>query len=320
MEFYEMVGFVAGGCAPLPSDVPAVAPEEGAFFFDFDGVLCEIAAAPDAITVAPGLQRLISLLDEASGGAVAIVSGRPVADLRRWLPEVTATLVGGHGAELQGRGSDTTPQALCSPDPKAVAQLHTIVSGYALSDEAYLAEPKPTGIALHFRRKPELDPHARQFLERVLRHVPGFHLHAAKMAYEVRPDGVAKDHVVCQLLASAPFAGRKPVYFGDDLTDEPALAHIAHLGGIAVKVGEGPTHANYRVAGPRQVQDWLRRSLALAAREAEAGPRLLTDRRARSAGAAKLAEASAHSAAAGAGRGAARKPAGSTAPRPERPA
>lgn len=257
--YYEMIGFVPEAGAPVRSDVPAFATGEAAVFLDFDGVLVELAETPGAIEVPDKLERLLNALVQATGGAAAVVSGRPVADLRRYLPGFEGVLIGCHGGEID-RGTGTAQTVAVNADD--VAHIVTLVEAFAQCDPGYLAEPKPSGAVLHFRKNPDLRGSAYHFLETILHDIQGFHIHHSKMAFEIRPDGVGKDTAVEALLQDAPFAGRRPVYIGDDVTDEPAMALCRGLQGITIKVGEGATEAEYRLDEVRDVLAYLAWSLS----------------------------------------------------------
>lgn len=257
--YYEMIGFMNDGGDPAQDCLPSLDPAGTAYYLDFDGVLVELAETPDAIEVADHLADLLNDLAERSGGAVALVSGRAAADIRRHLPGWRGTVVGSHGGEIdRGDGAE----ALIDADPATVAAITRMVDGFAASDPAYIAEPKPTGVVLHFRRKPELRGAAWQMLEHTLSQFEGFHIHHSKMAFEVRPDGVGKENAVAALAAEPPFAGRVPLFFGDDVTDEPAMAWANGNGGHSCKVGEGTTCATCRLPDVAAVHKALARQAA----------------------------------------------------------
>ncbi len=257
--FYQMIGFMNEGGEPAQDCLPPLDPAAAAYYLDFDGVLVDLAETPDAIHVAPHLADLLNELSAAAGGAVALVSGRAVRDIRRHLPGWTGIVVGSHGGEID-RGDG--PEALIDADPEIVAAITRMVDGFAASDPAYIAEPKPTGVVLHFRRKPELRSAAWQMLEHTLSQFDGFHIHHSKMAFEVRPDGVGKENAVAALSREAPFDGRTPLFIGDDVTDEPAMAWANANGGHSAKVGEGTSCATCRLPDVASVHLALARQAA----------------------------------------------------------
>jgi len=257
--YYEWIGFAADHGTAVRDDVPAFSTAEAALFLNFDGVLVEIAETPDAIVVPERLERLLNALVQATEGATALVTGRSAADVRQYLPGFAGTLVACHGGEIdRGAGPETTFDV----DPGAIAHIVELVAAFAKCDSSYLAESKPTGAVLHFRRKPDLGGSAYHFLESILHDIPGFHIHHQKLAYEVRPDNISIDRAIKNLMQEPPFAGRRPVYIGDDVTDEPALAYCAGESGIAIKVGEGVTEAAYRIPTVKDVLAYLAWSLS----------------------------------------------------------
>ena len=267
--FYEMIGFVAEGHDPAVDHLPVFETSEAAFFLDFDGVLVALAETPDAVVVPPDVPSLLADLHRLAGGAVAIVSGRAVADIRRYLPDFPGVVVGSHGAQID-RGDG--PEQVVNPDPAHVEALQKMVEGFAVTDPAYIAESKPTGVVLHFRRKPELRGAAYHMLEAALAEFDGFHIHHSKMAFEVRPDGVGKENAVQTLMTEPPFAGRRPAYFGDDVTDELALEWVRDAGGVSVKVGDGQTVATCRLNSPDDVRAALARQVAGLTPQSPADP------------------------------------------------
>lgn len=233
-------------------DPPEVDPGAAAFFLDFDGTLVGIAPRPDAVAVPQRLPGLLDLLHDATGGALAVVSGRTLAELEDYLPSFPGALVGSHGAERRG---------VASPEPPAgLAALQSDLRR-AAEAEGLLCEIKARGGALHFREVPERAAAARAAAEALAASYAGFVVQPAKMAFELKPADATKDAAVAALMADGGFAGRRPVYVGDDATDEPAMAWVLAEGGLAVKVGEGDSVAPLRLAGPDAVLDWLERLL-----------------------------------------------------------
>jgi trehalose 6-phosphate phosphatase len=231
---------------------PALDPARDALFLDFDGTLVEIAPRPDAIVVPSELPGILARLCEAAEGAVAVVSGRMMPDLERYLEGFPGVLIGSHGAERRG-----APQP---PPPPGLLELQAEVRRIAEA-EGLLPEIKSGGAALHFRQVPEREAMARGFAEALAAAFPAFVVQPAKMAFELKPKGAAKDRALAEVMRETPFAGRRPVYLGDDATDEPALSWVLADGGVAVKVGEGASVAPHRLDGPGEVLDWLVRAL-----------------------------------------------------------
>lgn len=229
-------------------------PDHAALFLDFDGCLVEIAPRPDAVVIPPGLPGRLARLHDRLGGAVALVSGRDIADLRSRLPDFPGAIAGSHGAELMLDGAVIQKTHGVDLD---VAALHRAAADAVANSPAILIERKPHGVALHYRA----DPSLRNVVEEVMAHLanahPGMVLQPAKMAVELRPAGTGKDRALDRLMAAPPFAGRVPVYAGDDLTDEVAMARAQALGGHGIKIGAGETVAHHRLADPAALARWL---------------------------------------------------------------
>lgn len=231
---------------------PEFDPARDALFLDFDGTLVEIAPRPDAVAVPAGLPALLARAHAAASGALAVVSGRSLDQLERYLPGFPGELLGSHGAERRGAASAAVP---------GIESLHAALEAAARRN-GLLAELKPLGGALHYREAPQREDGARALARDIAARHPGFAVQPAKMAFEVRPEGIGKDSALARLAAAPPFAGRRPVYLGDDATDEPAMEWVQARGGVAVKVGAGPSVARHRLPGPRAVLDWIAAPLA----------------------------------------------------------
>lgn len=257
--FYEMTGFAATDRgthhgAPSPPD-----PAATALFLDFDGVLVSLAETPDSIEVPDDLAPLLNDLHARFGGAVAIVSGRAAGVIERFLPAYEGDIVGSHGAERRISG---TVESHPHSGSEEVRKIQGVVRSFAALDPDFLVEDKPCGVVLHFRRNPDLYSEAHRFMESLGSHFQEFRIQPAKMAVEIKPADVGKVASVRWLLAQQPYQGRLPIYFGDDLTDEPAMEHCIEAGGAAVKVGEGETHASHRLDTVEEVRavlaDWAK--------------------------------------------------------------
>lgn len=238
---------------PLAPPPPVLA-SNTALFLDFDGCLVEIAPRPDAVVIPAGLPQRLARLHDRLGGAVALVSGRSVADLQVFLPDFPGAVAGSHGAELSLGGQPIRATHGIDLD---IAALHGAAARAVATHPAILVEGKPHGVALHYRADPSLRLVVEEVMQQLADAHPGMVLQPAKMAVELRPGGTGKDRALDRLMAMEPFAGRVPVYAGDDLTDEVAMARAQALGGHGVKVGEGETVAQARLADPAAVARWL---------------------------------------------------------------
>ncbi|MDP5306930.1 trehalose-phosphatase [Paracoccus spongiarum] len=238
-----------------PPDLPA----DAALFLDFDGCLVEISDRPDSITVPEALPARLARLHQRLDGAVALISGRDIADLRRYLPDFPGAIAGSHGAEVSLDGRRI--EAVHGVDLD-VAALHRAARDLAAPHPAVLVEVKPHGVSLHYRADPALRGFVEDMMARLAEAHPGMALQPSKMAVELRPEGSSKDGALARLMGLDGFAGRVPVYAGDDLTDEAAIAEAQARGGFGIKIGEGETVARYRLPGTEALAGWLDRALA----------------------------------------------------------
>jgi trehalose 6-phosphate phosphatase len=234
-----------------PPPLSRLAP--AALFLDFDGTLVELADTPGAIAVPSGLRPLLDRLAARLQGRLAVVSGRAVEDLRRHLGPATAVLSGSHGAELHYADGRFIPVSA----PPGLSEARESVRRFAAGGEGLLVEDKPTGVALHYRLAPERAEEADAFLE-ALAERSGLALQRGKMVAELRPHGSDKGAALRRLMAEPPFAGARPVFVGDDLTDEDAFEAAGSFGGAGVLVGPArPTAARWRLEGVAEVTAWL---------------------------------------------------------------
>ena len=238
--------------ADLPTPPPALL-DGAALFLDFDGTLTELAETPDAITVSPHLPKLLERLRSRLDGRLALVSGRSIADLDRHVSVPGIPFSGSHGLELRlGDGSVVPLHA-----PHGLGEVRDRVCRFADERGGLLVEDKPAGIALHFRRAPDAATAVADFMERLAREW-GLIVQHGSMVVELRPPGADKGDAVRALMKDAPFAGSRPVFVGDDLTDEHAFAAVAAMGGAGVLVGPlRETAALYRLPSVAGVAEWL---------------------------------------------------------------
>ena len=243
--------------APL-SAPPLPQPEQHwALFLDVDGCLLEFADDPVAVFVPPALQALLQALHGVLGGALALVSGRGVKDLDRLFGTPAWALAGLHGYELR---YDDGRQREITVDAADQARMRAAVQGLAARLEGVQLEDKLHAMALHCRRAPERLPALREAAEAVAAGLSGYELQPGNLVMEFKPTGMDKGRVVDELMQQPPFAGRSPVYLGDDLTDEHAFAAVNRAGGVSVRVGERePTQARFTLSSPAAVQAWLER-------------------------------------------------------------
>jgi trehalose 6-phosphate phosphatase len=221
--------------------IPAAPPEwrlpaRAALLLDLDGTLLDIAPTPDAVVVPPGLLATLRTLRAALDDALAVVSGRPIEQIDALLDTAPYAVAGEHGGAIR----HAPGAALERPDLPAlpdgwVAWAEQIAAGY----RGALLERKAHGFVLHYRQAPEAGPALRQALRSILSGDAAlFTVMPAHMAWELKPRAADKGRAVTSLMARPPFAGRVPVYVGDDVTDEDGMLAACRLGGMALRVAD----------------------------------------------------------------------------------
>ncbi|WP_332878638.1 trehalose-phosphatase [Massilia sp. S19_KUP03_FR1] len=215
---------------------------DDALFLDLDGTLIDLADTPSAVRVAPGLVGVLAALSRQLEGRLAIVSGRPIEQIDALLAPLVLPAAGVHG--MQRRGADGT--LFYAPLP-SLAAARTCADALAASYPDVWVEEKYGALAVHFRQAPEAGPLCKAALAQVVRGTPDLLLMEGKMIVEVKVAGVDKGTAIAAFMAAAPFAGHRPVFFGDDTTDEAGFALVQGSGGIAIKVGAGPSVAQHRI-------------------------------------------------------------------------
>jgi trehalose 6-phosphate phosphatase len=227
-----------------------------ALFLDVDGTLVDIAPTPQAIQVAADLPALLGRLSRRFGGSLALVSGRCIADLDRLFHPFRFPAAGVHGAERRDVLGNLHFTGLTSADLEpARAELRR----FAASQPGVLLEDKGRSLALHFRQAPELETAVREALERVRVHLPAdTHLQPGHCVIEIKGGSSTKRAAVEQFMQEPPFAGRVPVYVGDDLTDLDALAYAQSAGGQGIFVGPESKPEHGWLPDAAAVRDWLR--------------------------------------------------------------
>jgi trehalose 6-phosphate phosphatase len=230
-----------------------------ALFLDFDGTLVEIAPTPDEVVVKPGLPRLLVTLRDRFGGALAIVTGRPVSGIDHHLPDLDLDACGMHGLERRVRGHVIFPDGLADLAPH-IETLKARLAPYP----GVIVEDKRIGVAVHWRTAPEAEGPARSAIDALAAELGAtYKIQEGKAVREIVPAGASKGDGIRALLALEPYVGRQPIFIGDDKTDEYGFVAVNELGGVTIKVGPGNTAARHRLASPSMVhetlQDWATR-------------------------------------------------------------
>lgn len=225
-----------------------------ALFLDLDGTLAEIAPHPGDVHLPQALVAMLSRLEDRLDGALAIVSGRSIADLDGLLAPMAPRAAGLHGVQRRNGESQTTgaPTGVLADASRDLEQFVARHPGLMLED-------KGTALALHYRNAPALESACRDRSHAVVNAVPDHHVIAGKMVFEIKPRHTHKGAAIAAFLREAPFRGRTLVFAGDDVTDEDGFREVNAVGGISVKIGDGPSEARFRLPGVASLHDWLAR-------------------------------------------------------------
>lgn len=233
---------------------------EWALFLDFDGTLTEIAPRPQDVTVPPALRQTLQALFDSFDGAVALVSGRPVEALDRLVAPLRLPAAGQHG--LEWRVTPDGPLHHGGGDPDLLDDLRIRFAAITRDYPAIIIEDKTWSLSVHYRAAPEAES---EIVAVATEHLPPgeqLHMMRGKMVVEIKPAGIDKGKVINQFLKHAPFAGRVPLFIGDDRTDEDGFAMADRLGGTSLRVGPLPvtlaaSQAHWQCADVTALADWL---------------------------------------------------------------
>jgi len=232
-----------------------------AVLLDVDGTLLDIAPTPLAVDVPPQLTRALRRLDEQTGGAIAFVSGRPMAELDQLFAPLRLAAVAGHGAELRVTGTDAPSQ----PNVPIGSDLRGQFAAFAKSLEGIILEDKGYSLALHYRLAPQHAAVVREavaaavapYPDNVIEVLPG------KAVIEVKSSAFNKGNGIRELMKHPPFRGRRPIFIGDDITDESAFAVLPEFDGFGFSVGHELPGLAGHFHRPDDVRQWLYRSAGL---------------------------------------------------------
>lgn len=227
-----------------------------ALFLDIDGTLLDIAPTPSEVHVPNGLADALTRACDLLGGAVALVSGRSIRDIDRLFAPLRLPAAGSHGAELR-LDHDAVPVAEASVPMDDVVRSAILALAQAHPDT--VVDDKGTAIALHYRRAPQLkDTLARTLRELVAAHDGRICLLPGRMVWEVKDCSCSKATAVRRLMEQPRFSGRRPVFVGDDVSDEDGFAEVERRGGLALAVaGEHSFRRGTAFADPAAVRQWL---------------------------------------------------------------
>jgi len=239
-----------------PAEWPA---HRMALFLDVDGTLIEFAARPDAVRVPADLPDTLAGAERRLGGALALVSGRSIADLDRLMAPLRLRAIGLHGAEL--RAAPDAPATTTAPLPTALA---AAVAALLAAFPGTLLENKGPSVAVHYRAAPALAGELQAALARLVDLAardganPRLELMAGELVYEIKPAGFDKGSALSLFMGLPPFAGRRPVFVTDHAIDQAGLQAATALGGCGLSVGHNLPGAMACFRDPASVRAWLK--------------------------------------------------------------
>jgi trehalose 6-phosphate phosphatase len=232
---------------PLPRD-------HWCLFLDVDGTLLELAPTPGAVVVEPGLLPLLARLRGAAAGALALVSGRTIADLERMFGELALPLAGLHGCERRDAHGTLHVAEVAH---EQLAEVRAGLSAMVARHPGLMLEDKGAGLALHFQGARELEHQLRAEVALLAAPlVPAFTILDGHAVIEIKPAVHSKDSAVTAFMHEPPFMGRTPIFIGDDQTDYGGFAAVRRFQGLAIAVGPR-VKSEWWLPGPAAVRRWL---------------------------------------------------------------
>jgi trehalose 6-phosphate phosphatase len=243
-------GAISRGYEPDGNDLIAL-------FLDVDGTLLDLAERPDVVTVPAGLVDSIGAAAAKAGGALALVSGRPIAELDRLFSPLQLRAAGVHGAELRlDPGDDPFSAPGANPLPSA---LGVALDAIAAEFPGTFVENKRFSYAVHYRQTPAIGDALRARLARLVETQPqaGITMLDAHYAFELKTWRFDKGRAVEEFMSTPAFQGRTPIFIGDDDTDEAGFAAVAALGGRGYSVGRRRPNVVATFDSPSAVRGWL---------------------------------------------------------------
>lgn len=244
----------------VSSTTPALA-----IFTDFDGTLVELADTPDQVDVPQSLHEQLERTVRELDSAFAVLTGREIADIDRFLSPLQLPIAGAHGT--QRRRADGFVETVDPSSIQGAEDIAQAMQPLVIAHPALLLESKEGAVALHFRQAPELEGAVRLAMEEALNGSSDFTLVPGKMVLEARPRNANKGNALRAFMKEEPFLGRTPIFIGDDTTDEDAFIAAQELGGVGIKLGEGETAARMRIANVASVHALIRGLADIAARD-----------------------------------------------------
>jgi trehalose 6-phosphate phosphatase len=240
---------------PVPGSlVPHL--NECALLLDIDGTLLDFAPTPREVWVPPGLAKTLDRLLTRTSGALALVSGRSLNDIDLIFAPKQFPAIGGHGAEMR---VSVDSESVATHAPPMDKELKMRLAAIAKLSPGILLEDKGYSLALHYRLAPHAEKAIYEAVSLIRADLPNAPIEVlpGKCVCEIKPSGFTKATGVLELMTHEPFRGRRPIFIGDDVTDESVFAIMPDLGGIAFSVGRRAKGVAGHFDEPRDVREWL---------------------------------------------------------------
>jgi trehalose 6-phosphate phosphatase len=225
---------------------------------DIDGTLLDLARTPREVWVPPGLAATLQALRDRTNGALALVSGRSLNDIDLIFALDRFPAVGGHGAEMR---LSTDGEAVATHAPPLDQELKRRLAAIARLSPGILLEDKGYSLALHYRLAPHAEKAIYEAVSLIRADLPNAPIEVlpGKCVCEIKQAGFDKASGVRELMSHAPFRNRRPIFIGDDVTDESVFAIVPGLGGLAFSVGRHASGVAGHFDTPSDVRAWLKR-------------------------------------------------------------
>jgi len=227
-----------------------------ALFLDIDGTLLEHQAHPEAVAVDDALRALLWDVSLRLDGALALITGRTIAMADRLFLPLELPIAGIYGLEMRMRPGEPVERAL---EPEALSAVIERLSGRFAQVEGVYFERKGPVLAIHIRAAPEMMGEVMAAAEEALPDLgEGYRILAGNAGLELVPLAGVKAAAIERFMDAAPFAGRRPVFIGDDTSDESGFDYVNGAGGLSIRVKPaGPTAARATLPDVAAVREWL---------------------------------------------------------------
>ena len=228
-----------------------------ALFLDIDGTLLEHADHPDNVWVDDGLRNLIIDLDKRLDGALAMVSGRSIAQIDHLFSPLKLRAAGLYGLEHR-----LEPNGEIEPagEPEDIAAFAIELEAQFRNETGVYVERKGPVLAIHTRAAPHALAAVSKAAELALpRLAAGYRIVSGNAGIELLPLEAIKSAAIRRFMALEPFAGRQPIFIGDDVSDESGFELVNATGGISIRVRpSSATAARHVLADVAATKAWLR--------------------------------------------------------------